>query len=147
MSDFPIPALLISARQVAVSELHERLKAEGHGTIREGHGCVFGFIQTDGSRLTYLAEQSGLTKQAVGEVVDDLQRMGYVERAPDPSDGRAKLVRLTEEGVDARALARGILEEIEQRWADQIGEERMSTMREALEQLHALATGHAPTPA
>ena len=137
----------MSARQAALAELHERLSAEGHGAIREGHGCVFGFVQREGSRLTYLAEQSGLTKQAVGEVVDDLQRLGYVERVPDPSDGRAKLVRLTEVGTGAKALVQDILGEIEQRWAEQIGEERTSTMREALEELHALATGHAPTPA
>ena len=147
MSDLPIPALLMSAKQAAVAELHERLTAEGHETIREGHGCVFGFIQTEGSRLTYLAEQSGLTKQAVGEVVDDLQRLGYLERVPDPSDGRAKLVRLTDQGAGARAIGRSILDEIEERWAEQIGEERVATMREALEELHALATGHAPTPA
>ena len=147
MSRLPIPALLMSARQAAVSELHERLRAEGHELIREGHGCVFGFIQEGGSRLTYLAEQSGLTKQAVGEVVDDLQRLGYVERIPDPSDGRAKLVRLTAAGADARERGRSILDEIEQRWADQIGEERMATMREALEELHAAATSRAPAPA
>lgn len=147
MSDLPIPALLMSARQAAVGELHERLRAAGHETIREGHGCVFGFIQEEGSRLTYLARQSGLTKQAVGEVVDDLQRLGYVERVPDPSDGRAKLVRLTAEGSDARVHGRSILDEIEQRWARQIGEERVATMREALEELHALATSQAPTPA
>jgi len=147
MNDLPIPALLMSAKQAAVSELHERLTAEGHETIREGHGCVFGFIEQDGSRLTYLAEQSGLTKQAVGEVVDDLQALGYAERVPDPSDGRAKLVRLTDGGAAAQALGRAILDEIEQRWAEQVGEERVAAMREALEEIHALTSGRAPTPA
>ena len=49
MNELPIPALLMSAKQAAVSELHERLTAEGHDTIREGHGCVFAFVQ-EGAR-------------------------------------------------------------------------------------------------
>ena len=64
--------------------------------MREGHGCVFGFIDLDhGSRLTDLADRSGLTKQAVGEAVAELERKGYVERVPDPLDGRAKIIKLT----------------------------------------------------
>ena len=61
-----------------------RLNEAGHPAIRQGHGCVFRFIHEGGSRLTDLAESSGLTKQAVGEVVADLEELGYVERAPDP---------------------------------------------------------------
>ena len=80
-------------------------------------------------------------------MVDDLERLGYVERAPDPSDGRAKLVCLTPEGARARALSRAVLDEIEQRWAAQIGPERVAAMRETLEQIHALSTDRVPAPA
>jgi DNA-binding MarR family transcriptional regulator len=137
----------MAAKHAAIEELHTRLAEAGHGVIREGHGCVFGFIEPEGSRLTWLAQQSGLTKQAVGETVDDLQRLGYVERVPDPTDGRAKIVQLTEKGAAARQLGRSILSEVEQRWADEIGEERVAGMREALEDVHALVTGQAPAPA
>lgn len=147
MSDIPLPALLMAAKNAAIDELHARLAAEGHDVIREGHGCVFGFIEPEGSRLTYLARQSGLTKQAVGETVDDLQRLGYVERVPDPTDGRAKIVRLTERGAEAQGLGRQVLQEVEERWAAQVGEERAAAMREALEEVHALVTGGAPAPA
>src|SRR3712207_4666682 len=98
----------MTVKQAAATELHGRLAAAGHGDIREGHGCVFGFIEPEGSRLTSLAERSGLTKQAVGEAVDDLQRLGYVERVPDPSDGRAKLVRLTEKGASVERLVHAV---------------------------------------
>jgi DNA-binding MarR family transcriptional regulator len=146
-TQLPLPALLMAAKHAAVEELHARLAEEGHGSIREAHGCVFGFIEPEGSRLTRLAEQSGLTKQAVGESVDDLQRLGYVERAPDPTDGRAKIVRLTEKGAAARELGRGVLAEVERRWAEEIGEERVVALREALEEIHALVSGQVPTPA
>jgi DNA-binding MarR family transcriptional regulator len=140
----PIPTLLMAAKHAAINELHTRLADHGHEAIREAHGCVFGFIQAEGSRLTFLAERSGLTKQAVGELVDDLERLDYVERVPDPTDGRAKLVRLTEKGANAQQLGRSILAEIEQRWAEQIGDERVAAMRETLEDIYALTT-HAPT--
>jgi DNA-binding MarR family transcriptional regulator len=142
-----LPPMLMTVKQAAITELGERLAEAGHAAIREGHGCVFGFIEPEGSRLTSLAERSGLTKQAVGESVDDLQRLGYVERVPDPSDGRAKLVRLTEKGASAQQLGRGILDEIEQRWAAEVGEERVTAMRETLEDIYALVIDRAPAPA
>jgi DNA-binding MarR family transcriptional regulator len=143
----PIPALLMTAKDAAINELTARLTEHGYEGVREGHGCVFGFIEPEGSRLTSLAEASGLTKQAVGEAVDDLQRLGYVERVPDPTDGRAKLVHLTEKGAAARTIGRDALAEVERRWAEQLGEERVAAMRETLEEIYALVIGRAPTPA
>jgi DNA-binding MarR family transcriptional regulator len=143
----PIPALLMTAKAAAIEELTARLREQGYDEVREGHGCVFGFIQPEGSRLTSLAEASGLTKQAVGEAVDDLQRLGYVERIPDPTDGRAKLVSLTEKGAGALRVGRQALAEVERRWAEELGEERVAAMRETLEDVYALVLGRAPTPA
>ena len=66
--------------------------------IRPAHLQVFGSIKADGSRLTDLAESAGLSLSAMAELVDSLQALGYLERRPDPADGRAKLVCLTEAG-------------------------------------------------
>jgi DNA-binding MarR family transcriptional regulator len=137
----------MAVKNAAIEDLRRGLAEQGYDNIREGHGCVFGFIEPEGSRLTFLAETSGLTKQAVGEAVDDLQKLGYVERVPDPTDGRAKLVRLTARGADARAAGRAILDEVERRWAAELGEERVAAMRETLEDIFALVSGHAPAPA
>ena len=70
---------------------------------------VFENIDPGGTRLTTLAARAGMTHQSMGEVVDALRERGYVERRPDPSDGRARLVCLTEEGS---RLARRALREI-----------------------------------
>jgi DNA-binding MarR family transcriptional regulator len=100
---------------------------------------VFGFIDLDnGSRLTDLAAGAGLTKQAVGEVVAELDRLGYVTRVPDPQDGRAKIIKLTDRGLDAVIKGRRIFEEIEREWAEQIGPELMASFREAATRLAAL---------
>lgn len=120
-----------------MAELHQRLGEEGHPAIRPGHGCVFRFIDVDGSRVTTMAERAGMSKQAVGEVVDDLEALGYVERIPDPADRRAKLIRLTERGWDGQAAGQRIFADIERSWAERYGERRVATMRDVLEQIIA----------
>jgi DNA-binding MarR family transcriptional regulator len=126
----PLPALLTGVKLAAVDKLRGRIADAGHPDIREGHGCVFGFIDLDkGSRLTDLAANAGLTKQAVGEAVTELERIGYVTRVPDPQDGRAKIIKLTDRGMDAVIKGRRIFAEIESEWAEQIGPELMASFR------------------
>jgi DNA-binding MarR family transcriptional regulator len=133
----PLPALLDDLAGATFADFHARLREAGHSTIRQGHGCVFRFIHEGGSRLTELADSSGLSKQAVGEVVDDLEKLGYVERAQDPQDGRAKMIRLTEQGTDAHQVALDIFADIERDLAARYGAERVATMRELLEEIAA----------
>jgi DNA-binding MarR family transcriptional regulator len=133
----PLPWLLSHAKDAAISELHRRLAEEGHPQVRDGHGCVFRFIDQEGARLTDLANRSGFTKQTVGEVVDDLEQLGYVERVPDPADGRAKIIRLTERGLDGRMAALRIFADIEREWAERFGEDRVQEMRALLEEMAA----------
>ncbi len=76
------------------------LKRRGHTRLQPSHQVVLASIGTRGCRLTDLARRAGMTKQAMGQIVDDLQRLGYVERTPDPADGRAKIVRFTSAGHD-----------------------------------------------
>jgi DNA-binding MarR family transcriptional regulator len=132
-----MPALLDGVADAGFREFRQRLAEAGHPAIRPGHGCVFRFVDEEGSRLTDLAERSGLTKQAVGEVVADLEGLGYVERAPDPDDGRAKVIKLTARGADALETGRAIFTEIERDWAERFGAERITVMRELLEEITA----------
>ena len=127
--------LLGMAKESVAAELHRRLREQGFTEIRDTHGCVFRFIDREGSRLTDLAELNDMSKQAVGEIVDDLQAHAYVERAPDPVDGRAKIIRLTERGQDAQSAAVAIFAEIEREWAERFGQERVAVMREVLEEV------------
>ena len=113
--------------------LERRLEDTPYNDIRISHGCVFGNIDPDGSRLTDLADRARMTKQSVGEVTSDLEQRGYVERVPDPSDGRAKIIRLTERGRAAQALGIRLIDEVEEEWAERLGAERVAALREALE--------------
>jgi DNA-binding MarR family transcriptional regulator len=134
----PLPALLTQVKELALEKMRGRLAEEGYSDIREGYGCVFGFIDIDnGSRLTELAERSGLTKQAVGEVIPELEQLGYVTREPDPRDRRAKIIKLTPKGRDACLTGRRLFAEIEREWAEQFGQELLEGLREAAERIAA----------
>jgi DNA-binding MarR family transcriptional regulator len=124
------------------TELTQRVAAAGYADIRPGHGCVFGGIDPEnGSRLTDLADRAMMTKQSVGEVVSDLEKRGYVERVPDPADGRAKIIRLTAKGQAVYLTGWRLNDEIEQEWAAQFGEDNVAVLREALELVHTSRFG------
>ncbi len=92
-------------------------------------------IGPDGTRLTTLAEAAQVTKQTAGFLVDQLEKAGYVERVPDPADGRARLVRVTEKGMGAMPVAAAEMSRIESEWEQHLGTRRMAQLRGALEKL------------
>ena len=95
-------------------------------------------VASQGSRLTDLAAQAQVTKQSAGFLVDQLQRQGYVERVPDPRDGRARLIRPARRGLEAAALAAPVVAAIEAEWTAHLGEEAMAALRSALTRLREI---------
>jgi DNA-binding MarR family transcriptional regulator len=142
----PMIRLLQNGFDAFAEEVTRRVAETPYSDIRVTHGCVFGNIEPDGSRLTDLAERAHMTKQSVGEVTTELERRGYLERVPDPSDGRAKIIRLTERGRAAQALGFQIIDEIEQEWAERFGADRVAALRDALEAITAERLGALPLP-
>ena len=140
----PMIALLNLALASFSEELYRRIADSPFVDIRPGHGCVFGNIDTDGSRLTAIAERACMTKQSVGEAVSDLEQRGYVERVPDPDDGRAKIIRLTARGRAAQSMGRVLIDDIEREWAERYGEEGVAALRETLESVAAERLGAVP---
>jgi DNA-binding MarR family transcriptional regulator len=140
----PFIRLLDTAVDEFIEQLSKRMAQTPYSDIRMSHGCVFGNINPGGSRLTDLAERAYMTKQSVSEVATDLEQRGYVERVPDPSDGRAKIIRLTERGREAQLLGLELIDEIEQEWAERFGYERIAALREALEAITAERLGAIP---
>jgi DNA-binding MarR family transcriptional regulator len=106
---------------------------------------VFQRIDQDGSRITDLAEAAVLTKQTVGFLVDQLERAGYVERTPDPRDGRARLVRVAARGAAAVQASMSVVAEVEARWTAHLGEARTVQLREALTMLREITDPYQAT--
>lgn len=103
----------------------------------------------DGLRQTELARVAGVTKQAVGERVRDLEARGLVSTAPDPSDRRAVLVRRTAHGDAVLRATRLAVADLEQAWAGQVGSERYALFRAVLDELagpHRLGSPPDPAP-
>ena len=110
----PLTGLLDVALEAMLAEFRAELERTEFSDIRPTHGCVFRFVKGDGMRLTRLAELASMTKQSVGEIVDDLVERGYAERVPDPADRRAKLICLTERGREAQTQGFGLFAEVEE---------------------------------
>jgi len=89
--------LLLAARlfnEAAIAEV----QASGHPQLRGTHLQLAPFMGLHGARITDMAARAGITKQAVGQIVDELEALGYAERVPDPADKRARLVVATDRG-------------------------------------------------
>ena len=84
--------------------------------LRFSHLQIWGNVGIDGVRLTTLAERANLGRPACAELVDDLQRLGYLTRRPDPSDGRAKLIFPTAKGRQLLDAAGRAVADLEARW-------------------------------
>ncbi len=136
MERLPIGQLLANLIRLFRLELASRGEGgAGVEGIRPAHLQVFGSIKSGGSRLTELAESSGLSLSAMAELVDGLQSLGYLERRPDPADGRAKLVCLTEAGRGAIGEGRRLIAGIEADWGEAIGERRFAELCDSLQSL------------
>ncbi|TCO55193.1 MarR family winged helix-turn-helix transcriptional regulator [Actinocrispum wychmicini] len=100
-------------------------------------------IGPDGTRLTDLAEQAQVTKQTAGFLVDQLEKAGWVERVPDPSDKRARLVRMSDRGKSAIPIADAAIAEIETEWEAHLGKQQMAQLRRILTKLRAITDPYA----
>nr|WP_239523958.1 MarR family transcriptional regulator [Geodermatophilus normandii] len=123
------PARAMEARLLAT------VAAEGFDDLTLAQARLAARIGPHGTRLTDLAEQSLVTKQTAGHLVDQLQRAGYVRRVADPSDARARLVQIAERGLELVAVARRVEAEVEAEWTAHLGEEPTAQLRAALTRL------------
>lgn len=120
----------------------EQLLAEARKTpnsdgfeLRMAHLHVFGNIKAEGTRLTDLAAMAGMTRPSMVALVDELERHGLLERRPDPTDRRAKLIALTATGWDAIRTGRSIIEAIEADYSQRVGSARFESMCQTLQDL------------
>jgi DNA-binding MarR family transcriptional regulator len=110
---------ILRAGRAAVDELHRRLAERGHPGLRPAHGYAFQAIGAGGTTAGELAAALGVTKQAAGQMVDELVRLGYVAREADPDDGRRRRVTLTPRGVDCLRASAEIFEALLAEWRAQ----------------------------
>lgn len=100
--------------------------------IRKAHTFVFPHVDFEGTRLTEIARRIGVTKQAAAQWVNELEEMGMLEKVPDPSDGRAKLVRFSKQGQGNLLVGLQLLKETEHVLTQRLGQDQMDQLRSIL---------------
>jgi DNA-binding MarR family transcriptional regulator len=116
------------ARGALVEAVRRALHGAEGSVPRAAHTQVFESLDPDGTRLTVLAERAQMSHQAMGEMVEELVRHGYLERVPDPVDRRARLIRATALGrtqlvraaAEVRLLYQGWQRELNGLTVDQV---------------------------
>ncbi|MEU5561831.1 MarR family winged helix-turn-helix transcriptional regulator [Micromonospora musae] len=130
--DLGILAVQLSAR--VQRTLFTRAAEQGFEDVRPRHGAVMAYLDVEGTRPGELARLAGRNKQTMGAILDELERLGYVRRAPDPADRRARLIMPTERGLRFMEVSDALVNQIEQDLSDAIGADRYRAFREVLQQ-------------
>jgi DNA-binding MarR family transcriptional regulator len=132
----PIGLLLRLVYQHYAQNIDAALREAGFGDIRPAHANVFPFVPPEGITVSELAELGSVRKQTMAEAVEQLERMGYVERRPNPHDRRSRLVFLTARGASVKPVTHATAARVEQRWAELTSPEELEELRASL--LHLL---------
>lgn len=117
------------------------MQRAGHGWFGLAQSNLLGCLARSGTRQGVLAERSGLSKQAVQQLVDDLVAAGILARTPDPKDKRARIVRYTQSGLAAMAEADRIKLAIEADFAARLGARDLERLKTILARLADSGTG------
>lgn len=130
-------ALFRHARREAIVAAESAVAKAGFHGVREAHFAITQRLWDlpRGARLTDLADYSGVTKQSMSALVDDLEAAGYLERVADPDDGRARVVRFTARGRKLAVVLRGAVRNVEADWAQRVGTARLETLRATMKLL------------
>src|SRR5215211_630108 len=134
-----IGALLRIPWEAVQRHMLERLHERGFGDFDAAYLNVFQYPGPQGARPSELATRLRISKQALNYLLGELERLGYLERRPDPDDLRSKRVALTLRGASAIGVIREAVGEVETSWAQQLGPERFSQLRNLLLELNQLA--------
>jgi DNA-binding MarR family transcriptional regulator len=125
--------LLAKASQRWNELLRDRFRAAGFPEVRPAYGSVLvPLFEEDGLRIGELARRSRLAKQTMTTMVRLCERDGLVRREPDPVDGRASRIYLTERARGFAPVAGGVLAELEARLADVLSPAGLHALRDSL---------------
>lgn len=124
--------LLFVASRALEQRAHDAVIAAGITDISLAQARIAARVGPEGTRVSDLAEQARVTKQSAGFLVEQLESAGYVERVPDPTDRRARLVRLTARADRVVAAAGAEVQRVLEQWAEHVGAERLQQVYDTL---------------
>jgi DNA-binding MarR family transcriptional regulator len=125
--------LLLRAFRWFDESLIAALHAAGWPELTRAHSLVFAHLDPGGTRTAEIARRAGISRQAVHQTVQELQRLGLVRLVPDPTNRSAKLVVPTDRGQASIRVAKATLANLEEELAQRLGRDRVRALRQALE--------------
>jgi DNA-binding MarR family transcriptional regulator len=128
----PLVRLLGLATRQLATDLNDKLIEASVSDHRDSWNNVMPHIPPSGIRLTELAARANMTKQAMAELVAEIERRGYLRRTTDPADRRAKIIEFTDQGWAAVNAALAALSELEAEIVDRLGEPAVRQLRSTL---------------
>ncbi|MBY3038679.1 winged helix-turn-helix transcriptional regulator [Rhizobium leguminosarum] len=135
MSSSSLGLLLRLVHQHWTQAVEAALDDAGYADIRPPHANVFTFARPEGIQVSELTKLARVRKQTMTQAVEELERLGYIERRPDPNDRRGRLVFLTEKGQGVRPIAMAAGRRVDESWAALTSQQQMDDLRTALRRL------------
>ena len=135
--DDDIPPALGRAVRAMTTTMMARVASRGFNDMTPAFASLMPLLDAAGARPTTLAQRAGITKQAISQLVRELESRGYVEQVPDPGDTRAKIARLTKRGVALGAACAEVRQELHSIGLARLGKLRMSRLQRDLTELAA----------
>lgn len=105
-----------------------KLRERGHTDISLSHQIVFSNLGLGSTRVTELADRAQITQQAMGKTLRELEQLGYLQRAVDATDRRARAISMTEKGLQLVEDAVEVVEEIREEYAAKIGAQELEEL-------------------
>ena len=133
--ELPASLLMFIVSRAAAERIFRAVHDAGFDDLTMAQSRLAMGVDVEGTRLSVLAERAQIAKQTATALIDKLERAGYVERVPDPSDGRARLVKMTPRAEAVLPVARAEEDRIEAEWRAHLGDELMDQLRHALTSL------------
>ena len=133
-----IGALLRMPVDVVRQRMLERLHEHGFDDLVGAHLGVLQYPGPQGLRPSDLATQLRMSRQALNYLLGELERLGYIERLPDPDDRRSRRIALTPRCEAAAYVMRDAVLEIEQEWTKRLGQRKFEQLRALLLELNQL---------
>lgn len=127
-----IGRLLLMARRDFLARLAVKLADSTDTALLQSRGALLPFIDLEGTRNTELARRLGISKQAVGKRVRELEQAGLLKREADAADGRAFLVSFTDAGINYLLGMHRAITEVEGEYDALVGAAQMATTRDVL---------------
>ena len=135
--NFDIAPLLMLAARAQLAQMMKRLAVLGFDGLTPAFATVMPLLDAKGSRSTVLAQKAGVTKQAMSQLIKLLEQRDYVEQVIDPTDTRAKVIRLTKRGIALRRACEGVRKDLQAQAVETLGKKDLSKLHQDLNKLIA----------